>query len=384
MYNNRQLSVVSIGEYAFKGCDSLTSVTIQDSVTEIGKWAFEECNSLTSVTIPDSVTEIGRGAFFECSSLISIIIPNSITEIREDVFSGCCSLTSVTIPDTVTKIGGSAFRGCSSLTCAAIPNSVTYMGIRCFSGCSSLKTMTLPDSLTSIQYGLFENCSHLETLVLPGSISRILQYYEIIQYNGNIEVGEYTFSGCQNLTNLCILNSDEILSVGYYYRHAQVTNGALWYKEDYENSIWKEWTRTITYLYIDRPLKKEIWYVENLVELELGESIETVQVDMNKSEKLSTIVSHALIPPTLPGMSNAQYMNVNVFVPEEALEAYKADKEWGKFWNLQASGVDGVKVDSKREVIGRYDLNGRAVSEDYNGFVIVRFSDGSCKKMLNR
>lgn len=75
-------------------------------------------------------------------------------------------------------------------------------------------------------------------------------------------------------------------------------------------------------------------------------------------------------------------MNLEVIVPEEALDAYKADPVWGKFWNLQA-GVDGVKVDSKKEEIGRYDMNGRAVSEGYQGLVIVRFSDGTCKKMFN-
>ena len=40
-------SVTSIGEYAFSGCTSLTSVTIGDSVTSIGKYAFSSCTSLT-------------------------------------------------------------------------------------------------------------------------------------------------------------------------------------------------------------------------------------------------------------------------------------------------------------------------------------------------
>ena len=55
--------ITSIGNSAFSGCTSFTSVTIPDSVRYIGESAFSGCTSLTSVTIPDSVTWIGYKAF---------------------------------------------------------------------------------------------------------------------------------------------------------------------------------------------------------------------------------------------------------------------------------------------------------------------------------
>ena len=64
--------VTSIGECAFDGCFSLTSIVIPESVTSIGERAFWECSSLTSIVIPDSVTSIGEQAFRDCSSLTSI------------------------------------------------------------------------------------------------------------------------------------------------------------------------------------------------------------------------------------------------------------------------------------------------------------------------
>ena len=109
-------SVTTIGEGAFRYCESLTSVTIPDSVTSIGNDVFKECSSLTSVTIGNSVTSIGSSAFYRCSSLTSVTIGNSVTSIVNYAFYGCSSLTSVTIPDSVTKIGDYAFQYCRSLT----------------------------------------------------------------------------------------------------------------------------------------------------------------------------------------------------------------------------------------------------------------------------
>ena len=66
--------MTEIGSGAFRGCESLKSVTIPDSVTKIGLWAFYGCTSLKSVTIPDSVTEIGDSAFSHFSHCTSLKI----------------------------------------------------------------------------------------------------------------------------------------------------------------------------------------------------------------------------------------------------------------------------------------------------------------------
>ena len=94
---------------------SVKQVIIDDGVTTIGEWAFRGCSSLTSVTIPNSVTTIGEEAFRDCSSLTSITIPNSVTTIGESAFRGCSSLTSIRIPNSVTTIGVSAFYYCNEI-----------------------------------------------------------------------------------------------------------------------------------------------------------------------------------------------------------------------------------------------------------------------------
>ena len=210
-YDGATYSVTSIGEFAFKDCTGLTSVTIPTSVTSIGEEAFRCCTGLTSVTIPNSVTEIGYSAFggtpwynnqpdgvvyigkvayefkgemasgtainikegtvsisgyafYGCTGLTSITIPNSVTSIGEFAFSGCTGLTSVTIPSSVTSIGKSAFSGCTGLTSVTIPNSVTTIGWSAFRGCAGLTSVTIPNSVTEIGWSAFEGCTALTSV----------------------------------------------------------------------------------------------------------------------------------------------------------------------------------------------------------------------------
>ena len=138
-------SVISIGDFAFSECNSLTSIIIPDSVTSIGYSTFSECKSLTNINIPDSVTSIGDFAFSGCDSLTSINIPNGVTNIGHSTFSECKSLTNINIPDSVTSIGDFAFSGCVSLTSINIPNGVTNIGQGAFKNCGSLSPQVKSD-----------------------------------------------------------------------------------------------------------------------------------------------------------------------------------------------------------------------------------------------
>ena len=163
--------VTSIGEYAFKNCNWLKSVTIPDSFTSIGNSAFEQCSNLSSVTFPDSVTSIGNSAFYQCSNLSSVTIPDSVTSIGNSAFYQCSNLSSVTIPDSVTIIGDSTFEQCDSLKSVTIPDSVTNIGDDAFLLCDSLASVTIPDSVTNIGDDAFACCDDLVMYGKKGSMA---------------------------------------------------------------------------------------------------------------------------------------------------------------------------------------------------------------------
>lgn len=78
-------NVTRINDYAFAGCDSITSLNLND-VTVVGEFAFAMCGDLCNVAITKSVQRIEHRAFANCKSLKSIVIPKSVKYMGSYVF----------------------------------------------------------------------------------------------------------------------------------------------------------------------------------------------------------------------------------------------------------------------------------------------------------
>ena len=131
-------SVTSIESTAFDGCAGLSSITVSSNNTVYD--SRDNCNAIIkksnnilirgckNTVFPSSVTGIGEYAFFGCTSITSITIPSNVTSIGEEAFTRCDYLASVTIPSTMISIGNRAFSLCfrlTSVTClASIPPTI--------------------------------------------------------------------------------------------------------------------------------------------------------------------------------------------------------------------------------------------------------------------
>ena len=199
-------SLTSIGEDAFSGCSSLTSLTLPSTTTRIENGAFSNCSKLLSIDIPSQVTFIGNQVFQNCSSLISISIPAAVKHIGVSLVAGCSKLASIVvddnnpcydsrdncnaivsnnpdilvagckntvIPNTVNAIGYGAFEGCEGLVSVIIPSSVVKITNRAFWGCENLESVTFPNSLISIKDNAFEDCKKLTSITIPSTVTLI-------------------------------------------------------------------------------------------------------------------------------------------------------------------------------------------------------------------
>lgn len=184
-YYDLTVTIVGIGEEAFRGCDQLTSVSLPNSIKTIGRNAFYGCSALQDVTLPSSLTTIDASAFGYCTSLSTVIIPSGVTSIGWNAFYCCTGLTSVSILSSVTQLNGTffgctgltsielpqslitldgTFTGCTGLTSIVVPASVGYIGSRTFDGCTALTSVVLPSSLTYMAEQAFFNCENLKTV----------------------------------------------------------------------------------------------------------------------------------------------------------------------------------------------------------------------------
>ena len=245
-------------------------------------------------------------------------------------FSGCSGLTSLTLPSNVTSIGYSAFYGCIRLTSLTLPSSVTSIGWATFSGCSGLTSLTLPSSVTSIDGRAFYGCSSLFGLTLPSGVTSIgssafeacYGLFSLTLPSSVTEIGESAFRGCSGLTSLTLPSS--VTSIG---------------KSAFEGCS------GLTSIYVS-------W-----------ESPLSIDASTFKDANTGKCI---------------------LYVPKGTYDDYWLSN-WGIFENIveyDATGIDHITTSGEAKEISRYAADGQRLEVPAKGLNIVKYSDGSVKKVV--
>ena len=327
-----KLSVLDLSEAKIvKGGDSYyPGDNCYTSNDEIGEKAFTDCSRLTSLTLPVGITSIGYDAFAYCSGLTSLTLPAGITSIGEYAFYGCSGLTSLNLPAGITEIGESTFSDCSGLTSLTLPDGITSIGSRAFYGCSGLTSLTLPAGITSIGDDTFYGCSGLTSLTFPAGITSI---------------GEYAFSGCSGLTSLNLPAG--ITSIDKY-----AFSGC-----------------------------------SRLTSLTLPAGITSIgEFAFSYCSGLTSIYVYAEKVPRIGryAFEGCASRKCTLYVPKGTYDNYRLS-EFGYFENIvefDATGIDKTTTSTDVEEVSRYSLNGQRLAVPVKGLNIVKYSDGTARKVV--
>ena len=417
-----------IGDRAFLGCSVLTSLTLPAGITKIGSYAFRGCSGLTSLTLPAGITSIGDNAFWGCNGLkevrfcingnldtyltkghpyiyvyscgikyyindkeiTSIEIPSNVTTLGDCVFQGCSGLTSLTLPAGITSIGDGAFAGCSGLTSLNLPAGITEIGGRAFQGCSGLTSLTLSAGITKIGDDAFNDCSglkevrfcindNLDTYLTKGhpyiDVDCGIKYYindkEItsIEIPSNVTtLGDCVFQGFSGLTSLDLPAGITEIGSSAFQDCSGLTSLTL------PAGI----TSIGSYAFLR---------CSGLTSLTLPAGI--TKIGAGTFSGCSGLTSIYVYAEKVPRIDSYAFAGVDakkctLYVPMGTRNDYRLSVFGDYFENIvefEATGIDKTTTSTDVEEVVRYSVNGQRLSAPTKGLNIVKYSDGSVKKV---
>lgn len=215
-------SCETVGYSSFGGCSQLENVVlkvckgIESGAFSSSYGGSSSCLKLKSVGDISHCESIGNSAFSGCSSLTSVDL-SSCKTIESGAFSGCSALESVGSTKLLTNIPESAFSGCSNLQNVDLSN-CTSVGSYAFSGCSKIKHLNL-NKCVYISSNAFSNCGLEEIdlttvkIIEENAFASCKNLAKVTGLRQIKSLPDGTFDRCRNLS---IIDLSGIESLGEY------------------------------------------------------------------------------------------------------------------------------------------------------------------------
>ena len=188
-------------------------------------------------------------------------------------------------------------------------------------------------------------------------------------YTSNDKLGDFAFYGCSGLTSLTLPSS--VTKIG---EHAFLC------------------CRGLTNFTIPSGVTKiggaAFFCCYGLISLTLPSSVTAIGSEAFKH--CSGLTSIYVYMEKLPETGSNLFLgcdekNCTVYVPKGTGDAYFRSAEFGYFYNIvefDATGIDKVAISTNAKEVSRYSANGQRLSAPAKGLNIVKYSDGSVKKVV--
>ena len=285
-------------------------------------------------TLPDKISESQKNLITNLK-IVGKINGTDLKFIRE--MAGCDvngketdgKLSILDLSDAKIVEGGSAYY--SDRDDVFINTSNDKLGDFAFYGCSGLTSLTIPSGVTKIGCYALSSCIGLTSLTLPSGVT---------------EIGEHAFLNCRGLTNFTIPSG--VTKIG----------GAAFF------------------------------CCYGLISLTIPSSVTAIGSQaFNACSELTSIYAYMeKLPETGSNLFlGCDEKNCTVYVPKGTGDAYFRSAEFGYFYNIvefDATGIDKVAISTNAKEVSRYSANGQRLSAPAKGLNIVKYSDGSVKKVV--
>ena len=246
-------------------------------------------------------------------------------------FDDCTSLTSIKIPSGVKEIGTYAFDNCISLTSVIIQSGVKKIGRLAFNGCSYLTSINIPSSVTEIGMLAFNNCKSLTSVNIPSSVT---------------EIGDGAFIGCSSLTTVDIPSSVKTIRSFTFYN------------------------------------------CESLISVKIPSSV--TEIGENAFRGCNSLKSIYVYAEDVPFIYSSTFggfdsRNCTLYVPNGTSDSYSMYMYFGNFKNIvefDATSIHNTVATPEAQETARYATNGQRLTAPINGINLVKYSDGTVKKLF--
>lgn len=381
-YRGKEFKVTAIDDECFRN-SSVTDVKLGNNISSIGRYAFYG-SSIKEMVIPSAVKTLHEHSFDNCFSLTKLIISDGHDILDFYSSSGNVPVYFVNCPLQYLYLGRNidhwpwnpAFDDLSNATEIEIGSSVTEFDDYLLSGAAKITTLTIPQSVKILRKGAFDKCSSLKSVIFEDGNETIIY----TSGRGSTETGGGT-GGTVNYAMFC----DSPIEYLYIGRNFQVSSsysssGAMF---DYTPVKKLEIGTMVTTLIGLRNLRE-------LSEIKLPNNVEKL-TSFSGCNNLRTIICDRAIPPAFvsqySNFSNIVFVESTLYVPKGSVETYQSAEIWGKFFEIKeydenASSLS-IQNDMNLSIIAIFDLNGRRLLYPKKGINIVKYSDGTVRKISN-